>query len=90
MRSLAAVIDLLEIAQKLAATPDHHQQTAAAGMIFLMSIGVGELVDPLGEDGDLHLANRCHLRVCDSYDQLFFVCCVIVTMDGSPSCALAL
>src|SRR5258708_39117235 len=44
----------LHVVQQAAAVPDHLQQPAAAMMVFLVSPEVlGEVVDPLGEQGDL-------------------------------------
>src|SRR5258708_2402357 len=53
---LTVAVDVrpLHVVQQTAAVPDHLQQPAAAMMVFLVSPEVlGEVVDPLGEQGDL-------------------------------------
>jgi hypothetical protein len=46
----------LEVAQKLAAIPDHHQQTSARGEVLAVGLEVlGQVPNVLGQQGNLNL-----------------------------------
>ena len=46
----------LEIIQQAAALADHHQESAAGAVIFLVALQMlGQVVDALGEQRDLHV-----------------------------------
>src|SRR5690606_11715567 len=55
-RPVALEVGALEVAQHAAALADEHQQAAARVVVLAVLFEVaGELVDPLGEQGDLDL-----------------------------------
>jgi hypothetical protein len=59
-RSVGGQVASLQIGEQPTAGPDHLEQTAAAVMV--LQVGpevVGERVDPLGEQGHLHLGGSC-------------------------------
>ena len=54
--AVARDILLHQVIQQIAAMADHFQQAAAGVMVLLVHLQVlGQVVDPLGEDGDLDL-----------------------------------
>ena len=70
----AVTLDVLghQIVQHLAALTDHLQQAAAGVMILLVGTEVlGEVVDSLGENGDLNFrGTRVALMACILLDDL--------------------
>ena len=54
--AVALDILLLEVVEQISSLTNHLQQTAAGVMVLLMNLHMlGQVVDPLGEDRDLHL-----------------------------------
>ena len=75
--SVALNVLLGQVVQKVAALTDHLQQAEAAVIVLVMDLQVlGELIDALGENGDLDLG-RARVRlvgaVCLDYGSLFFL-----------------
>ncbi len=59
-RAIPFQITVLEIIQQAAAMADHLQQTATGMMIFLVILQMlGQLVDPVGQNGDLNFRRTC-------------------------------
>lgn len=53
---MAGRVGAVEVIQQATALTDHHQQSAARAVVFGKFLQVlGELVDALGEQGDLHV-----------------------------------
>ena len=51
------LVGALEVVQKLAAVVDHADEAVTGGVVLLVGLQVlGELLDALGERGDLHFA----------------------------------
>jgi hypothetical protein len=46
----------LEVIQEATTAADHHEEAAAGGMVFLVRLEMlGQLTDPLAQNGDLDL-----------------------------------
>ena len=55
-RLVPSQILAVEIIQQAAALADHHEQTAAGAVIFHIALEMlGEVVNPFGQKGDLHI-----------------------------------
>ena len=53
---VAADVLALEILEQAAALADHHQQSAAGAVVFLVSLQMfGQMIDPLREQRDLNI-----------------------------------
>ena len=63
-RLVAVQVDRLEIVQQSAPLANHHQQSAARTVIFLVGLQMlGQMVDPLRKQRDLHVGGTSVLRV---------------------------
>ena len=71
-RLVAADILALEIVQQATALADHHQQTTARAVIFFVGLQVlGQMVDAVREQRDLHVGRTSVLRVrFECFDRL--------------------
>jgi hypothetical protein len=55
-RLIAAHIRVVKVIQQTAALADHDQQPAARAVVFFAGLQVfGQMVDPLGQQGNLHV-----------------------------------
>jgi hypothetical protein len=63
-RLVPARVRAMEIIQQAAALADHHEQSTAGTMVLLVLLQVlGEVVDPLREQRDLHVGRTGVLRM---------------------------
>jgi len=63
-RLVTAQVGVLQVIQQAAALADHHQQTAAGAMILHIALQMlGQMVDPLREQRDLHIRRPSVLGV---------------------------
>ena len=70
---VAIVGDALEVVEQLAAAGHQHEEAAAGRVIFEVRLEmVGQLVDPLGEERDLHIRAAGILLV--HAERLEFLC----------------
>jgi len=70
----------LQIVLQAATTADHHQQTSSCGeVLFMDSQVLGEIADPLRENGDLH---RRRSRVALAFTVLCYQFALAFGRDG--------
>ena len=77
--AVALDVSPLEVAQQAAALADHHQQPAAGMVILGMGLKMlGQVLDPVGQEGNLHLAGTgIGLMDFELFNNfLFSLCCL--------------
>ena len=53
-------VPIPQVVEQATPSPDHHQQTPSTVMIALMEAKMlGQVVDPFGQQGNLHLGRTC-------------------------------
>jgi hypothetical protein len=63
-RLVTAQIGVLQVIKEAAALADHHEQSATGAVILLVALQMlGQMVDPLREQRDLHIGGTGVLRV---------------------------
>jgi len=63
-RLIAAEVGALQVIEQAAALADHHQQTATGAVILLVALQMlGQVVDALRQQGDLHVGGTRVLGV---------------------------
>ena len=72
-RLIASQVNRLQVFEKAAALADHHQQPAARAVVFFIGLQMlGQMVDALREQRDLHVRRtrvlgvrlKCFNRLC--------------------------
>ena len=59
-RLIAGHVLEVQVIEQTAALADHHEQTTARTVVFFVLLQVfGQVVDPAGEQGDLHIRRTC-------------------------------
>ena len=55
-RLIARQVGLMEVIQQTTALPDHFQQAASGAVVFDVLLQMlGQVINPLGQKGDLHV-----------------------------------
>ena len=76
-RLITAHVGVVQVIQQTAALADHHQQSAARTVILAVLLKVlGQMIDPLGQQSDLHIRRtRVLLVQSKRFDCLCFNLC---------------
>ena len=78
-RLITGQVGVMQIVEQPAALADHHQKTTTGGVIFLVALQMlGQMVDALREQGNLHIRRSgiplVQLKISNRFRFCFHTC----------------